>query len=48
MDGMPQYVREKFVNGLKLKAMDLNVSTLLFIDKDTGAEMVRAAVKGNS
>jgi tetratricopeptide (TPR) repeat protein len=48
MEGMPPFVKDKFVNGIKLKAMDLNVSTLLFIDKDSGAEMVRTAVKGNS
>ncbi|NDC38256.1 MAG: zinc-ribbon domain-containing protein [Proteobacteria bacterium] len=48
MEGMPPFVKDKFVNGIKLKAMDLNVSTLLFIDKDSGTEMVRAAVKGNS
>lgn len=47
MEGMPPFVKDKFVNGIKLKAMDLDVSTLLFIDKDSGAEMVRAPVKGN-
>ena len=48
MQGMPPFVKDKFVNGIKLKAMDLGVQTLLFIDKDSGEEMVRAAVKGNS
>jgi tetratricopeptide (TPR) repeat protein len=48
MEGMPEYVRNKFVNSIKLKALDLGVQTLSFVDQDTGTEMVRAQVKGNS
>lgn len=48
MEGMPEYVRNKFVNSIKLKAVDLGVQTLSFVDQDTGTEMVRAQVKGNS
>ena len=48
MEGMPPFVKDKFVNGIKLKAMDLGVQTILFVDKDSGQEMVKTAVKGNS